>query len=87
MGARRGGQHEQKTTAPIDGGTAPYGRRSVRGGQQKLKITAIETDRLKNPPGSPYYDAIHELGVENGSSCCASAPKPASQDGRPGPPQ
>ncbi|SPE36598.1 Mandelate racemase/muconate lactonizing enzyme, N-terminal domain protein [Candidatus Sulfopaludibacter sp. SbA6] len=35
--------------------------------QKQLKITAIETDRLKNPPGSPYYDAIHELGVENGS--------------------
>jgi len=35
--------------------------------QKQLKIAAIETDRLKNPPGSPYYDAIHELGVENGS--------------------
>jgi L-alanine-DL-glutamate epimerase-like enolase superfamily enzyme len=35
--------------------------------QKQLKITAVETDRLKNPPGSPYYDAIHELGVEGGS--------------------
>jgi len=35
--------------------------------QKQIRITALETDRLKNPSGSPYYDAIHELGVENGS--------------------
>jgi len=35
--------------------------------QKQLKITAIETDLLKNPPGTPYYDAIHQLGVDNGS--------------------
>ncbi len=35
--------------------------------QKQLKITALETDRLKSPPGSPYYDAIHELGVDSGS--------------------
>jgi len=32
-----------------------------------MKITALETDLLKNPPGTPYYDAIHQLGVDNGS--------------------
>src|SRR5882724_6205189 len=36
--------------------------------QQKLmKITGIETDVLKRPGGSPYYDAIHTLGTESGS--------------------
>ena len=35
--------------------------------QKQLKITAIETDRLKNPPGSLYYDAIHEFGTQGGS--------------------
>src|SRR5215472_1908452 len=35
--------------------------------QKEIKITGIETDLLKLPPGSPYYDAIHTLGVENGS--------------------
>ncbi|HEV3201317.1 MAG TPA: mandelate racemase/muconate lactonizing enzyme family protein [Bryobacteraceae bacterium] len=35
--------------------------------QKQMKITAIETDLLKNPPGTPYYDAIHQLGVDNGS--------------------
>jgi len=35
--------------------------------QKQMKITAVETDLLKNPPGTPYYDAIHQLGVDNGS--------------------
>lgn len=36
--------------------------------QQKLiKITGIETDVLKRPPGSAYYDAIHTFGTESGS--------------------
>jgi L-alanine-DL-glutamate epimerase-like enolase superfamily enzyme len=36
--------------------------------QQKLiKITGIETDVLKRPPGAPYYDAIHTFGTEGGS--------------------
>jgi L-alanine-DL-glutamate epimerase-like enolase superfamily enzyme len=35
--------------------------------QKQLKIVALETDILRNPPGSPYYDAIHELGVDTGS--------------------
>ncbi len=35
--------------------------------QKQIKITAIETDVLKRPPGSPYYDAIHAFGTESGS--------------------
>ena len=35
--------------------------------QKQIKITGVETDLLKNPPGTPYYDAIHQLGVDNGS--------------------
>ncbi|MGC2656792.1 MAG: mandelate racemase/muconate lactonizing enzyme family protein [Bryobacteraceae bacterium] len=36
--------------------------------QQKLiKITGIETDLLKRPPGTPFYDAIHAFGTESGS--------------------
>jgi L-alanine-DL-glutamate epimerase-like enolase superfamily enzyme len=32
-----------------------------------LKITGLETDVLKRPPGTPYYDAIHPFGTESGS--------------------
>ena len=35
--------------------------------QKTLKITALETDVLKRPPGTPYYDAIHPFGTESGS--------------------
>jgi L-alanine-DL-glutamate epimerase-like enolase superfamily enzyme len=35
--------------------------------QKQLKITALETDLLKRPPGTPTYDAIHKLGVDSGS--------------------
>ena len=34
---------------------------------KQLKITGLETDVLKNPPGTPYYDAIHQFGTEGGS--------------------
>ncbi len=34
---------------------------------RQLKITALETDVLKNPPGTPFYDAIHPFGTEAGS--------------------
>ena len=38
------------------------------GAQQKqIKITGLETDVLMRPPGTPYYDAIHKFGTENGS--------------------
>ncbi|HUB32399.1 MAG TPA: mandelate racemase/muconate lactonizing enzyme family protein [Bryobacteraceae bacterium] len=37
-------------------------------GQQKtLKITGLETDVLRRPPGKPYYDAIHRFGDDSGS--------------------
>src|SRR5690242_21483200 len=35
--------------------------------QKQIRITGLETDVLKRPPGTPYYDAIHKLGVDNGS--------------------
>jgi L-alanine-DL-glutamate epimerase-like enolase superfamily enzyme len=35
--------------------------------QKQIKITGLETDVLKRPPGTPNYDAIHKLGVESGS--------------------
>ncbi len=34
---------------------------------KQLKITALETDVLRNPPGTPFYDAIHPFGTEGGS--------------------
>ena len=43
-------------------------RLSAAAAQQKtLKITGLETDVLQRPPGTPTYDAIHKLGVDNGS--------------------
>jgi L-alanine-DL-glutamate epimerase-like enolase superfamily enzyme len=35
--------------------------------QKQLRISGLETDVLKRPPGSPYYDAIHEFGTGSGS--------------------
>jgi len=35
--------------------------------QKQMKITALETDLLKRPPGTPIYDAIHQLSVDSGS--------------------
>jgi L-alanine-DL-glutamate epimerase-like enolase superfamily enzyme len=35
--------------------------------QKQIRITGLETDVLKRPPGTPEYDAIHKLGVESGS--------------------
>src|SRR5437763_15603761 len=32
----------------------------------QIKITGIETDRLRHPPGRPYWDAIHEFGRGSG---------------------
>lgn len=31
-----------------------------------LKITGLETDLLRFPPGKPYWDAIHEFGPDRG---------------------
>jgi L-alanine-DL-glutamate epimerase-like enolase superfamily enzyme len=42
---------------------------SVAAAQQKqIKITGLETDLLKTPPGTPFYDAIHPFGTEGGSA-------------------
>src|SRR4051794_11042281 len=35
--------------------------------RKQMKITGVETDVLKQPPGTPTYDAIHRLGVDSGS--------------------
>ncbi len=35
--------------------------------QKQIRITGLETDLLKRPAGTPYYDAIHTFGQESGS--------------------
>jgi L-alanine-DL-glutamate epimerase-like enolase superfamily enzyme len=35
--------------------------------QKTIKITGMETDVLRFPPGKIYYDAIHEFGAEGGA--------------------
>jgi L-alanine-DL-glutamate epimerase-like enolase superfamily enzyme len=35
--------------------------------QKEMKITGVETDLLKPPPGAPYYDALQTLNVDKGS--------------------
>jgi L-alanine-DL-glutamate epimerase-like enolase superfamily enzyme len=35
--------------------------------QKTVKIIGLETDLLQRPRGTPFYDAIHTLGVDNGS--------------------
>jgi L-alanine-DL-glutamate epimerase-like enolase superfamily enzyme len=34
---------------------------------RQIKITGLETDVLRFPPGKIYYDAIHEFGTEGGA--------------------
>ena len=41
--------------------------RAAAAQQKQIRITALETDVLKRPPGTPTYDAIHKLGVDSGS--------------------
>jgi len=35
--------------------------------QRQMKITGVETDLLKPPPGPPFYDALQTLNVDKGS--------------------
>jgi L-alanine-DL-glutamate epimerase-like enolase superfamily enzyme len=35
--------------------------------QKQMRITGIETDLLRQPPGTPYYDAVHTFGTDAGS--------------------
>jgi len=35
--------------------------------QKQMKITGVETDLLKPPPGEPYYDALQTLNVDKGT--------------------
>jgi L-alanine-DL-glutamate epimerase-like enolase superfamily enzyme len=46
---------------------APAGLAVAATQQKQNRITAVETDLLKRPPGTPTYDAIHKLGVDSGS--------------------
>jgi L-alanine-DL-glutamate epimerase-like enolase superfamily enzyme len=41
--------------------------RAAAAEQKQIKITGLETDLLKHPPGAVYYDAIHRFGTESGS--------------------
>jgi len=53
---------------PVAGAAFSGAAFSAAAAQQKaLKITAVETDLLKRPPGTPIYDAIHQLSVDSGS--------------------
>jgi L-alanine-DL-glutamate epimerase-like enolase superfamily enzyme len=48
----------------------PLGAAALRAAatqQKQIRITGLETDVLKRPPGTPNYDAIHKLGVDSGS--------------------
>jgi L-alanine-DL-glutamate epimerase-like enolase superfamily enzyme len=35
--------------------------------QKQLRITGVETDLLRPPPGAPFYDALQTLNVDKGS--------------------
>ena len=39
---------------------------ALAGIQKQLKITGVETDVLRFPPGSPFSDAIHDFGPDRG---------------------
>jgi L-alanine-DL-glutamate epimerase-like enolase superfamily enzyme len=40
---------------------------AAAGQQRQIKITGIETDVLRRPAGTAYYDAIHTFGTGSGS--------------------
>jgi len=46
---------------------AAAGLRAAAVQQKQIRITGLETDLLKRPPGTTYYDAIHTFGTESGS--------------------
>src|SRR5579884_1727356 len=50
--------------AAIGAGTAASGAAAAL--SRNTKITGIETDVLRFPPGKPYSDAIHDFGPERG---------------------
>jgi L-alanine-DL-glutamate epimerase-like enolase superfamily enzyme len=54
-----------RSAAGLPAAAAALSAASVQ--QKQIKITGIETDVLKRPPGSPYYDAIHAFGTASGS--------------------
>jgi L-alanine-DL-glutamate epimerase-like enolase superfamily enzyme len=54
-----------RSAAGLPAAAAALSAASVQ--QKQIKITGIETDVLKRPAGSPYYDAIHAFGTASGS--------------------
>ena len=54
-----------QTAAALPAAGAGYAAAAVQ--QKQIRITGVETDVLKRPPGTPTYDAIHKLGVDSGS--------------------
>jgi L-alanine-DL-glutamate epimerase-like enolase superfamily enzyme len=54
-----------RSAAGLTSAAAALSAASVQ--QKQIKITGIETDVLKRPAGSPYYDAIHTFGTASGS--------------------
>lgn len=54
-----------QTAAALPAAAAGYAAAAVQ--QKQIRITGVETDVLKRPPGTPTYDAIHKLGVDSGS--------------------
>jgi L-alanine-DL-glutamate epimerase-like enolase superfamily enzyme len=54
-----------RTAGGLPAAAAALSAASVQ--QKQIRITGIETDVLKRPAGSPYYDAIHTFGTGSGS--------------------
>jgi L-alanine-DL-glutamate epimerase-like enolase superfamily enzyme len=46
---------------------AAVGLSAATAQQKQMRITGLETDLLRRPPGTAYYDAIHTFGGESGS--------------------
>ena len=55
----------QTAAAALPLASAPL--RAAAAQSRQLRITGIETDLLRNPPGTLYYDAIHRFGDEGGA--------------------
>ncbi len=64
-----GVQHEPATASSFRSGVARGGGCLFRDGDatEQIKITTLEIDVHKQPPGAPTYDAIHKLGVDSGT--------------------
>lgn len=54
-----------RSAAGLPAAAAALSSASVQ--QKQIRITGIETDVLKRPPETPYYDSIHTFGTAGGS--------------------